>query len=330
MKHISILVPKGAAALSCIEGSYTLFTRLNDFLAGMGKRPLFNVKLVGLTNETQVYDRMFAVSPDHAFTEVNHTDLIIIPAVNGDMKTIIELNRDFFPWINQQYEAGAEVASLCMGSFLLAATGLLNGKTCATHWMATSDFKQLFPEVNLVSEKIITEEEGIYSSGGALSFWNLLLYLVEKYTDREMAILCSKYFEIQFDRHSQSPFIMFKGQREHQDESVKKAQEFIENNFQDKITVDKLSTMVAVGKRSLERRFKKATCNTVSAYIQRVKIEAAKKGFETSRKNISEIMYDVGYSDTKAFRTVFKRTTGLSPVEYRNRYNKEAMNFRDN
>ncbi len=330
MKHISILVPNGAAALSCIEGSYILFCKVNDFLAGMGKHPVFNVKLVGLTNEPQVYDRMFTVSPDHAFKDVSHTDLIIIPAVNGDMKAVIDLNRDFFPWINQQYKDGAEVASLCVGSFLLASTGLLNGKKCATHWGATDDFRQLFPDVNLVSEKIITEEDGIYSSGGALSFWNLLLYLVEKYTDREMAIFCSKYFEIEIDRHSQSPFIMFKGQREHQDESVKKAQEFIENNFQDKITVDKLSTMFAVGKRSLERRFKKATCNTVSAYIQRVKIEAAKKGFETSRKNISEIMYDVGYSDTKAFRTMFKRTTGLSPVEYRKRYNKEVMVFRDN
>jgi transcriptional regulator GlxA family with amidase domain len=327
MKHISILVPRGAAALSCIEGPYTLFTKTNDFLVSLGKQPLFKVQLVGLTREAQVYDRMFTVCPDLVTGDVDQTDLIIIPAVNGDMKTVIELNKDFVPWINAQYNAGAEVASLCVGAFLLASTGLLNGKKCATHWLAVNDFKELFPDVNLVSEKIITDEHGIYSSGGANSFWNLLLYLIEKYTDREMAILCSKYYEIEIDRDSQSPFIMFKGQREHQDESVKKAQEFIENNFQDKITVDKLSSMFAVGRRSLERRFKKATCNTVSAYIQRVKIEAAKKSFETSRKNINETMYDVGYSDTKAFRTIFKKTTGLSPVEYRNKYNKEAMLF---
>jgi transcriptional regulator GlxA family with amidase domain len=330
MKHISILVPRGAAVLSCIEGAYTLFTKTNDFLMAMGKQPLFEVHLVGLTKEAQVYNRMFTVCPDLITREVDQTDLIIIPAVNGDMKTVIELNKDFIPWINSQYNTGAEVASLCVGTFLLASTGLLQGKKCATHWVAAKDFKELFPEVDLVSEKIITDEQGIYSSGGANSFWNLLLYLVEKYTDREMAILCSKYFEIEIDRHSQSPFIMFKGQKEHQDESVKKAQEFIEKNFQDKITVDKLSTMVAVGRRSLERRFKKATCNTVSAYIQRVKIEAAKKSFETSIKNISEIMYDVGYSDTKTFRTIFKKTTGLSPIEYRNKYNKAIMLFQPN
>lgn len=206
----------------------------------------------------------------------------------------------------------------------------MKGKKCATHWVAANEFKQLFPDVELVSDKIITDEYGIYSSGGANSFWNLLLYLVEKYTDREMSVLCSKYFEIEIDRNSQSLFIMFKGQKEHQDECVKMAQEFIENNFQDKITVDKLSTLFSVGRRSLERRFKKATSNSVSAYIQRVKIEAAKKSFETSRKNINEIMYDVGYSDTKAFRTIFKKTTGLSPIEYRNKYNKARMEYHYN
>ncbi|MEO6550666.1 MAG: helix-turn-helix domain-containing protein [Ferruginibacter sp.] len=330
MKHISILVPQGDVALSCIDGPYTLFNKVNEFLQSMGKRPVFKVQLVGATSATQVYSKTFTVCPDVTLSNIAQTDLIIIPAVNGDMKTVIENNKNFNDWINTQYASGAEVASLCVGAFLLASTGLLDGKKCATHWMAVNDFKLLFPQVNLVSEKIITDEQGIYSSGGANSFWNLLLYLVEKYTDREMAVLCAKYFEIEMDRTSQSPFMMFQGQREHQDESVKQAQDFIEKNFQDKITVDKLSSMFAVGRRSLERRFKKATCNTVTTYIQRVKIEAAKKGFETSRKNINEIMYDVGYSDIKAFRTIFKRNTGLSPIEYRNRYNKELMIFNQN
>ena len=330
MKHISILLPKGAAAISCIEGSFTLFNKVNDFLEGMGKPAMFRVQLVGLSRDALVYDRLFTISPDVAINEVKKTDLIIIPAVNGNMEKVIEMNKDFVPWIQDQYSAGAEIASLCVGAFIIASTGLVNGKKCATHWMAADYFRQLFPDVNLVSEKIITDEQGIYSSGGATSFWNLLLYLVEKFIDREMAIFCSKYYEIEIDRNSQSPFIMFQGQREHQDESVKKAQEFIECNFQDKITVDKLSAMFAVGRRSLERRFKKATCNTVSEYIQRVKVEAAKKGFETSRKNINEIMYEVGYSDTKTFRSIFKKTTGLSPVEYRNKYNKSHFLYRQN
>lgn len=327
MKNISILVPKGAAALSCIEGPYTLFTKANDFLENFGKPRLFNVQLVGITKDTQVYDRFFSVVPDTTIKDSLKSDLIIIPAVNGEWKSVVEMNKDFFPWINAQYRSGAEVASLCVGAFLLAGTGLLKGKRCATHWLSAADFRKLFPDVNLVSEKIITEENGIYSSGGANSFWNLLLYLMEKFTDREMAILCSKYYQIEIDRDSQSPFIMFKGQRDHQDEDIKKAQEYIESHFRERITVDALSSMFAMGRRSLERRFKKATSNTVTEYIQRVKMEAAKKSFETSRKNVDEIMDDVGYSDNKAFRSIFKRTTGLSPVEYKNRYNREAVTF---
>jgi transcriptional regulator GlxA family with amidase domain len=325
MKRISILVPKGAAALSCIEGSYKAFTTANDFSIGHGKQPLFNVQLVGLNKEPQVYDGFFKVHPDVTIEEEFQSDLIIIPAVNGEWKSVIELNKDFFPWINRQYHGGAEIASLCVGTFLLASTGLLNGKKCATHWSAQNDFKRMFPDTTLISEKIITDESGVYTSGGANSFWNLLIYLIEKYVSREMAVLEAKYFEIELDRDTQSPFTMFKGQKEHDDESIKKAQEFIESNFQDKLSVEQLADMFALGRRSLERRFKKATNNTVIEYIQRVKIEAAKKSFETSRKNINEVMYDIGYSDNKAFRTTFKKITGLSPIEYRNKYNKEVF-----
>lgn len=325
MKHVSILVPHGAVALSCIEGPYTAFTRVNDFLQNTGRPPLFQVQLVGTSGEAQVYDRFFTVAPDRSIQENFKTDIIIIPAVNGDMEKVLTDNHAFYPWIVKQYQGGAEVASLCVGAFMLAATGLLDGKKCATHWASANLFRKMFPTVELVSDKIITDEHGVYSSGGANSYWNLLIYLIEKYTDREMSIFCAKFFAIEIDRSNQASFIMFKGQRDHQDEPILRAQEFIERNFHDKITVDQLSSMFAIGRRSLERRFKKATCNTVSEYIQRVKIEAAKKIFETSRKNVDEIMIDVGYSDTKAFRTVFKRTTGLSPAEYRNKYNKDVV-----
>ncbi len=325
MKHISILVPKGAASLACIDGAYNAFTKVNEFLQSSGKEPVFKVQLVALINEAHVYEKLFTVYPDKTIKEIHTTDLIIIPAINGQMEKVIEINKDFLPWVNKQHAKGAEVASLCLGAFLLASTGLLKGKKCATHWLGANDFRKMFPDINLVSEKIITDEQGIYTSGGATSFWNLLLYIIEKYTDREMAITMSKYYEIEIDRYNQSAFIMFQGQKDHEDEPVKQAQEFIEKNYHDKITVEQLTTMLALSRRNFERRFKKATSNTVVEYMQRVKIEAAKKGLETGRKNVNELMYEVGYNDTKAFRNVFKRTTGLSPIEYRNKYNKQAV-----
>jgi transcriptional regulator GlxA family with amidase domain len=321
MKNISILIPRGAAALACIEGPFTGFNRANDVLLSKGKQPLFKLQLVGLTKEPKVYDKFFSVTPDFTIHDAPKTDLIIIPAVNGNMKEVIALNKDFFPWIVDQHNKGAEVASLCVGTFLLASTGLLEGKKCSTHWLGENDFRKMFPDVKLVSDKIITDEEGVYSSGGANSFWNLIIYLIEKYAGRDISITCAKIYEIELERASQSPFIIFSSQKDHEDEQVKEAQVFIENNFYKKITVEQLAAMTAMGRRTFERRFKKATSNTVNEYLQRVKIEAAKKSLESSKKNVNQVMYDVGYTDDKAFRLTFKKITGLSPMDYRNKYN---------
>ena len=324
MKHISILVPETAVIESIADPSY-LFRMVNEFLESSGKPALFKVQLVGLSKEVRLNNSLFSVHPDQVISEVNQTDLIFIPALSGSLKTALSLNKDFLPWIIAHYHKGAEVASLCIGAFLLASTGLLKGKQCSTHWLHANEFREMFPDVTLVDGSIITEEQRLYSSGGANSYWNLLLYLVEKYTDRNTAILASKFFAIDIDRESQSAFMMFQGQKDHEDPEIRKVQEFIESNYQEKITVDQLDEMSALGRRSFERRFSKATNNTVVTYIQRVKIEAAKRSFESSRKNITEVMYDVGYTDTKAFRDVFKKITGLTPIEYRNKYNKQAV-----
>lgn len=325
MKHISILVPIGAAVVGCIEGPHKLFTTANAVLKDMRRKPEFEVQLVGLTHDAQKYDGLFTVSPDAIIDEIEKTDLIIIPAVNGDFEKVLEDNKAFLPWLRKQYKAGAELASLCVGAFILAGTGLMNGQNCTTHWQSAYEFRRMFPEVVLVEDRILTDEHGIYTSGGANSFWNLLLHILEKYVNRDMAVFFSKFYAIEIDRHTQSPFIMFRGQKQHEDEPIKKAQEFIEQNYQEKIMVDHLASMLCLGRRNLERRFKKATSNTVAEYIQRVKIEAAKLSLESSRENVNEVMYKVGYSDPKAFRLTFKRITGLSPIQYRAKYNRELQ-----
>jgi transcriptional regulator GlxA family with amidase domain len=322
MKHISILVPRGAI-LGSLEGSRQLFTQVNQLLKERYEDPAFNVQLVGLSKETPLAGGLFVANTAVLLDDVQKTDLVIIPAVDGDLQVAIENNKAFIPWIKRQYENGAEVASLCVGAFLLAATGILNGRKCATHWAAANLFKKMFPEVNLVTEKIITDEHRIYSSGGAFSYLNLILYLIEKHAGREMSILLAKLFAIEIERQNQSSFIIFQGQKAHEDEIVKKAQDYIEKNYHEKITVDELASMFAISRRNLERRFKKVTYNSVVEYIQRVRIEAAKMSLERNRDNVNEAMYKVGYNDTKAFRTTFKKITGLSPLEYRNKYNRQ-------
>jgi transcriptional regulator GlxA family with amidase domain len=324
MKHVSILVPQGAV-LGSVEGPRQVLTEVNKYLASVGKPALFKVQLVGLTNAVPAAGGRYTVFADALTSDVPQTDLIIIPALDGDLQASIETNQAFLPWIINHHQQGAEVGSLCVGAFLLASTGLLNGRQCATHWMAANQFRSLFPEVQLVEDRIITDEQGLYSSGGAFSYLNLILYLIEKYAGRQVAVFMSKAFQIEIDRNSQSPFIIFHGQKDHGDEAIRKAQEHIEKNIEERITVDQLADLFAIGRRNLERRFKKATSNSVVEYIQRVKIEAAKMQLESSRENINEVMYSVGYTDPKAFRSTFKRITGLSPIEYRQKYNREAL-----
>ncbi len=323
MKNVSILVPECSVMQAIADPQY-LFSAVNQFLAVNGRPALFNVQLVGAKKEVKLNGGMYSVHTDAQIKDVAQTDLVLVPALFGDMQEGIARNKALVPWIRQQYENGAEVASLCVGAFLLASTGLLDGKKCSTHWGFQNEFRELFPAVEVVDGSVITEEHRIYSSGGANSYWNLLLYLVEKYTDRATAILASKYFAIDIDRESQSAFAMFKGQKNHADAAIRQAQDHIEKNINERMSVDELADMVSVGRRSFERRFKHATNNSVLEYIQRIKIEAAKRSFENSRKNINEVMYDVGYTDTKAFRTIFKKITGLTPIEYRNKYNKQA------
>jgi transcriptional regulator GlxA family with amidase domain len=324
MKNVSILVPESSVLQAIADPQY-LFSAANQFLVASGKKPVFNVELVGVKKEVKLNGGLFSVHTDKQLKDIKKTDLVIIPALFGDMLTAISKNKTLLPWINEQYKKGAEVASLCVGAFLLASTGLLNGKKCSTHWGFQNEFRLMFPKVEVIDGSIITEEHSIYSSGGANSYWSLLLYLLEKYTDRATAILASKYFAVDIDRNSQAAFAMFRGQKNHADEAIKKAQEYIETYFADRITVDELADMIALGRRSFERRFKQATNNTIQEYIHRVKIEAAKRSFENSRKNINEVMFDIGYTDTKAFRTMFKKITGLTPIEYRNKYNKMSM-----
>jgi transcriptional regulator GlxA family with amidase domain len=326
MKHISVLVPSGNSIVDTIIAPFNMLRMANSYFKRLNNLPEdpFKIDLVGLSKDPILYQGLFSVQPTVSIEEVVKTDLIIVSPISGDLEKEINNNMGFVHWIKtQRIKNDSEIASLCKGAFILAETGLLNGKSCATHWTAHDQFQRRFPTVNLVPEKIICEDNGIYSSGGAYSILNFTLYLIERYFGRETAIWCSKISEIEFDRISQSEFMIFSGQKEHSDEAIKKAQVHIEKNYQQKLYIDEIAEMVNLNGRSFLRRFKKATTNTPLEYIQRVKIEAAKKKLESTTDTILEVMYGIGYNDEKAFRTTFRKYSGLSPKEYRNKYNRE-------
>lgn len=328
MKHLTILVPDGQPNPITIISSFMAFMQAEKHHVMKGGKPVFEtVVIAGITKQVDVFNGIFSVTPIEDISRIKETDLIIIPAFlpQTSPEQNIKLNKKTIEWILFQYKNGAEVASLCTGAYVLAASGLVDDKNCSIHWNDADKFRSMFPKVNLVADQIITHEHGLYTCGGAFSFMNLILHLLEKYYGREMAILCAKLFQVDIDRSSQSPYIIFNGQKSHDDDVVLEAQEFIEKNSSDKLSIEKLAKKLAVSRRSLDRRFIKATGNTPIEYIQRVKIELAKKQLEKSRKTIQEVMYEAGYSDLRAFRDVFKKVTGLSPLEYKVKYNKEAV-----
>jgi transcriptional regulator GlxA family with amidase domain len=305
MKHITILVPECNVNLNSITGAFEILTRANDFWIRSGNSPAIEVQIAGFVKELKLHHNYMAIHPID-LGKVKKTDLLIIPSIIDGFKKAVQENQVLIEWIRKQFKAGAEIASICSGAFLLAATGLLDGKNCSIHWNKVDEFKRMYPHVKTAEDKIITDEDGIYTNGGAYSFLNLVLYLVEKLFDRSTAIYCSKVFQIDIERTTQSQFTIFHIQKGHGDELIGKAQTYIEQNIDAKISFEKLASQLAISRRNFDRRFIKATGNTPVEYLQRVKVEAAKKELEKGRKTIFEIMNEVGYADDKAFREVFK------------------------
>lgn len=329
MKQITILVPDGQVNLGTIAtlvGVIEAFSQANTYWKKSGKEPRCKVQTAGLSKKVIFNNGLITFQPELSLSEVKHTDLVIVPPSSIRSAGDIEKgNNVMTKWIEKQYTLGAEVASMCSGIFMLAHSGILEGKSCSAHWAHADQFRKLFPGIELQEGRIITHEAGIYTNGGAYSFLNLALFLIEKYYDKKTAVYCAKALQVDIERNSQLSFAIFSGQKQHGDEMVLKAQTYMEKHYEDKISMEFLSEKFNVGRRNFDRRFIKATGITPLDYLQRVKIEAAKKALESTRKTVNEVMYDVGYTDTKAFREVFSRVAGMSPVDYKMKYNQEYL-----
>ncbi len=253
--------------------------------------------------------------------ETRNADLILVPSFTSqDMRKSLEDNREFVPWMNKQYRRGAQIASFCTGAFLLASTGLLDGKLATTHVDASRAFASAFPLVDLRPDKTVTQDGRLFSSGGATSTFHLLLYLVELHCGREMAVKAAKVFAIDMDRHNQSYFSTFQPSRSHSDDLVATAQQKIETSYHDTGTIEEMIKDIPSSRRNIVRRFKQVTGVTPIEYLQLTRIEAAKKLLEQTSQQMTEIIYNSGYNDPKAFRKVFRRTVGMTPTEYREKF----------
>jgi transcriptional regulator GlxA family with amidase domain len=295
-----------------------VFESVNSMYVANMQAPFFNIQLILPDQEGVALLPHYGRYPTVALKDAAKADVVLIPSfISGDMDTAIEANSSFIPWIRQQHHAGGEVASFCTGAFLLAATGLLNGKPATTHMNACSAFAGHFPDVLLQPDRVLTAASGIYTSGGATSTFHLLLYLVEKYCGQDMAIRAAKLFAIDMDRDTQSYFGMFLPEKKHADPLITEVQQRMEACFREARNVESFMENIPASRRNFVRRFKHATGITPIEYLQKTRIEAAKKMLEQTGNSILAVMLDCGYNDIKAFRKVFRKEVGLTPTEYR-------------
>jgi len=315
LKKVVIALPKGQLVVSSVVGTYQLFS------SAIRKSSYDTELIVAGEKRPQKYmDGCFAITPQRHWQDVDRADLIIIPAIEDGLEEALALNAPLMQWLMEQHQKGARIGSLCTGSFLLAEAGLLDGKRGTTHWLFSALFQKKYKRVNFCKNNIITEDDGIFTSGGAFSFLNLIIYLAELFFNKEIAQTLVNVFQIDYHRSSQEQFVLFETQKRHNDEEIVKIQEFIEEQYPSPLQNPQLAKLVNLGTRSMVRRFKAATGNTPIEYLQRVRVEAAKEMLANTNKQITEVQYEVGYNDPKMFREVFSRYTGLLPKQYRLRY----------
>jgi transcriptional regulator GlxA family with amidase domain len=298
-----------------------VFETVNRFHCEIDKLQPFAIELLVNENDSS---GTFAGYPVSKIGSDNQYDIVLIPAFNHQLQSAtIDSNIKWIPWLQEQYNNGAAIASFCTGAFLLAATGLLNGKPATTHINAEAAFAKSFPLVDL--QAVVTEKDRIYTSGGATNTFHLLLLLIEKYCSREMAVRAAKVFSIDPDRNRQDYFGTFVPMQDHGDDLVRLAQEGIEKNFCNAATIEEIITDVPSSRRNLVRRFKHVTGITPIEYLQKTRIEKAKQLLEQSRNSIVEVMLESGYNDLKTFRSLFKKNVGMTPTMYREKFSGQAV-----
>lgn len=314
---LGIILTKEHRLLS-VAAILDVFDTVNRLYKEAGLDHFFDIQLLYLKGEKPA---IYAEHNLHPVDEQTIYDILLIPAFKQEgLPQFAKANFTWIPWLKQQYAKGAAVASFCTGAFLLAATGLLDDKLATTHINAANAFANAFPAVKLHEDAVVTEEDRVYTSGGATNSFHLMMRLIDIYCGRKAAVRTAKIFSIDLDRKNQSYFGSFSPTHDHGDDIVKQAQVEIQKNYKEANTIEELITDVPSSRRNLVRRFKQATGITPIEYLQKTRIEAAKLLLEQSKQSILEVMLESGYNDLKTFRLLFKKNVGMTPTAYRDKF----------
>jgi len=322
MKKVIILAAENTL-LSTIASPMDMFLQAGVLWnMTMGEKPsqIFEVKVVTADGDPVMALNQIPVSPACSMYDIEEADLIIIPSQGFFFDPQDKSHVDRIEWLKSWYERGADLASVCGGAFTLASTGLLDGKTATTHWGLAKQFRKRFPEVELRTDLMVTDEGRLFCAGGISADLNLSLYLIDKYCGREIALQSARCTLVDLDDLHQAPFAVFTPELNHADGKILEAQDHIKNILSDKIDVAALAKEAGISTRQFNRRFKSATGESVNNYLQLLRVEAAKTALVNTGLSFEEISMKAGYENVSFFRRVFKKNTTVTPGDYRRRF----------
>ena len=291
-----------------------------NHLTGKAEKPRFEVKMASADGGMVQCDGPIRIEPMASIHDIRKTDLIFIPTTGLSIDDVVERNAPVGPWLKKWHKRGAAIASVCSGVGLVAATGMLDGKRATTHWALAERFREKYPRVKWMPEFMVTEDRDFYCGGGVHAALDLTLHLVEKFCGHDVAMESAKALLIETPRAWQAGFAVVPLKTEHNDEAISAAQDWLHENFHRAFPLEAPAGRAGMSLRNFMRRFKQATGDSPLAYLQKLRIAAAKRLLESNHRSMQEISDAVGYQDVAFFRALFQRHTGVSPSAYRDRF----------
>ena len=291
-----------------------------NWLNGTAQEPRFRVRTASVGGRKVNAAGSLGLIPDCAIGDIKKSDIVIIAAPGWDILDQIAKNTPLVPWVKKMHDRGAYIAGACTGVAFLAESGILNGRKATTHWGVADIFRERYRKVRWQTEQFVTEDGRIFCSGGVYASIDLSLYLVEKFCGHEVAIQCAKALLLSMPRGRQSGYSVVQLSRPHSDDKIRQTEEYLQQHYDSDVSIDRLAERIGMGPRNFIRRFKAATGRVPGAYVQTLRVSAAKELLENGTSSIQAVSSKIGYEDIGFFRNLFKRHTGMTPGEYRDRF----------
>jgi transcriptional regulator GlxA family with amidase domain len=294
-------------------------------LHGDSEQPRFRVHVASIDGGSVTGLCALRLTPEYSIHDIKHTDVIVLPASGLDVQDRIAQSTTILPWLRKWHARGAYIAGICTGVAFLAEGGLLDGREATTHWAVADTLRKRYPKVQWRPEQFVTEDRRVLCSGGVYASIDVSLYLVEKFCGHEIALQCAKSLLVSMPRSRQSGYSVLPLSRPHSDDKIRDTEAYLQGHFDEDVPIARLAHRIAMGPRNFIRRFKAATGRVPGAYVQMLRVAAAKELLEQGATPIQTVSTKIGYEDIAFFRTLFKRHTGMTPAEYRRRF--AQMNF---